>query len=530
MLPCGQVHLRTGRDLMSGILCAPETVPSRRAMCGPLLLTGIFVLVTLVAMLVGPVEAFATAGDIYASGTYYRTTTYSGHSTMRGFGPALDLNVCTSSGSWVNDHRWPLHAPEDGSVSIYAYDNDGTGWGNSIIWTSSSGSEKLHIAHLDAFGRTGTVRAGDLIGYVGTTGYSSGDHVHISRQLKGSGVAVALSGRTLSAGVVYKSTGPVVSAPPNPTTPIISIAGSDRYSTAVDVSRAAFDSADSVIIATGANWSDALGGAALASAMQGPILLTGPDALPDVVLKEIRRLGASKAVILGGTDSVANTVQETLENELGEQNVSRIGGSDRYQTAEMIAEEAVSLLGGLYDGTCFVATGANFPDALAASPLSASQGWPLFLVPSSGLPSETESAMSRCGVDTAVVLGDTGVVPLAVETRLNVLFGDSNVNRLAGSNRYDTAVQIAEYGCRFTDLSWGGVALATGENFPDALAGGVLQGRSGGVLLLTPKTYLHSATRACLELHVNSITSLKYLGGTGAISTDVRTAISRVLK
>ena len=61
-------------------------------------------------------------------------------------------------------------------------------------------SERLFMAHLDQFGVTGSVAAGDPIGYVGTTGYSTGDHVHFERSVNGAYSAPALSGIILAAG------------------------------------------------------------------------------------------------------------------------------------------------------------------------------------------------------------------------------------------------------------------------------------------------------------------------------------------
>ncbi|MHB8706446.1 MAG: OmpL47-type beta-barrel domain-containing protein, partial [Coriobacteriia bacterium] len=56
------------------------------------------------------------------------------------------------------------------------------------------------------------------------------------------------------------------------------IAGNNRIDTAILASQEAFPAgATTVVIATGFNWPDALGGAALAGALDGPILLTDPS-------------------------------------------------------------------------------------------------------------------------------------------------------------------------------------------------------------------------------------------------------------
>jgi putative cell wall-binding protein/5-hydroxyisourate hydrolase-like protein (transthyretin family) len=306
----------------------------------------------------------------------------------------------------------------------------------------------------------------------------------------------------------------------------VPIAGDDRYKTAVAISKAAFDSADWVVIATGANWPDALGGSALAGALDGPILLTETNALPTVVRDEVVRLGADKAIILGGTSAVSTTVENALKTLLGAGDVERLGGIDRYRTADMIAVRAIAELGGAYDGTASVATGANYPDALAAAPLSAGLHWPLFLTPTTGLDAGTKAAMAD--VDEVLILGGTAVVPQAIEDSLELTYGDADVTRLAGADRYATAVVVATHGVA-NGLGWNRLAITTGEKFPDALAGGVLQGRDGSVMLLTPSTSLPASVRTVLQNNRSLIAEVRYLGGTTAVTQSVRDAVAAIL-
>lgn len=303
----------------------------------------------------------------------------------------------------------------------------------------------------------------------------------------------------------------------------VSISGANRYDTAVKVSQQAFSSAPTVVIATGENWPDALGGAALASAEGGPILLTGPTSLPSSVLYEIRRLGASKAIILGGPGAVGWGVQSALSAELGASSVTRLGGSSRVQTAELIARATVARLGTGYDGGVFVATAENFPDALAASPLASAKGWPILLAPSSGLASSTRSTIGSIGATKAIILGGTKVVTSATQSAVaGAVGGSGNVTRLSGSNRYSTGVAVANYGVNSAGLTYDKVAIATGENFPDALAGGVLQGRAGSVMLLTTGSSLDSAVSSVLGARAGTISTVRFLGGTSALGVGAR--------
>ncbi len=310
------------------------------------------------------------------------------------------------------------------------------------------------------------------------------------------------------------------------------ISGRDRIATAIEVSKSAFPdgTADSVVIATGYNWPDALGGASLAGALDCPILLTKTTELPQTVIDEIDRLGASEAIILGGGTAVDAKVEAALKAELGKANVERIGGADRYATARLIAARTVDELGTGYDGTAFLATGANFPDALGASPLAAGKGWPIYLVnPRVGADTVLVKAMKADGVDDAVILGGTAAIAKAVETDIKAKVPCA-ATRLSGLNRYETAVAVASYGVAHAGLAWDKLAITTGQNFPDALAGGVLQGKNGSVMLLTHTASLDASVQSVLKTNKAAIKTVHFLGGPAAVSDAVVKAVVKILE
>ena len=312
--------------------------------------------------------------------------------------------------------------------------------------------------------------------------------------------------------------------------------GVNRYATAIAISKATFPSGithtvegrKTVVVATGANWPDALGGASLAGAYGGPILLTAPSALPSSVASEVVRLGATRVAVLGSDKAVSESVRAALDALPGVE-TTRIAGADRYATARAVAAETVRVLrlSGTYDGTAFVATGANFPDALAASPLAAANGWPIYLARPTGIDDATLGAMESAGVTDLLVLGSDSAVSKAVYSRLDA---DFDVARLEGANRYATARRIAEYGVASAGLSWRSVAIATGQNFPDALSGGVLQSRDGGVLLLTPSNVIAPECQAVLTANKAAIREVRYLGSDLALSAAVRRSVEAALR
>ena len=329
-------------------------------------------------------------------------------------------------------------------------------------------------------------------------------------------------------GLAYDEDGDATQAwPPTPTR-VERVAGADRYETAVAVSQVAPPEAvDAVVIATGANWPDALGGSALAGAVDGPLLLTRPAALPEVVADEIARLGPDTAYVVGGPAAVSAEVQAELEALIAD--VTRLEGADRYGTADAIAAEVIALFGAEYSGWAFVATGRNFPDALAASPVasrSGSGGMPILLTPPDGMPELPDE------VAGAAILGGPAAVTPATEQQLEDALGADNVTRTGGADRYETAALLAEEGRGLLPAGrqWDGVGVATGEDFPDALAGGVLLGRMGTVMLLTRTASLPEPAQQVLARHAGAINTVHIFGGPSAVSEDVRESVHYALE
>jgi putative cell wall-binding protein len=153
------------------------------------------------------------------------------------------------------------------------------------------------------------------------------------------------------------------------------LSGPGRYETAAAISTEGWTTSQYVVIATGENFPDALAGAPLAHAYGAPLLLVPSGSIPASVSAEITRLGATKAIILGGTGSVGTGVEYALRTRFGgEVNVRRISGAGRYETAAKIALEVrdrYQSLGLPLGERIVVATGASFPDAMAAASFAA---------------------------------------------------------------------------------------------------------------------------------------------------------------
>lgn len=253
------------------------------------------------------------------------------------------------------------------------------------------------------------------------------------------------------------------------------ISGADRYATSAAISRSGYpNGASRVFIATGEGFADALSAGAAAARLRAPLLLTQRGALPTTVRDELSRLQPAEIVVVGGPPAVSESVQRLLA-EIAP--VRRIGGADRYETSAAIAQ-AYFPAGAT--SNAFIATGRNFPDALAAGPVATLSGAPVLLVDGSAriAPAATLDVMRRLGVTKVTVLGGT---PAVSEALAESLRASRTVERIGGADRYETAALVN----RAFSATPSRMYLASGELFPDALAASAVAGMQRVPLYLT---------------------------------------------
>lgn len=296
--------------------------------------------------------------------------------------------------------------------------------------------------------------------------------------------ALALSMILLATGLVVT---PAAAAGPMERTAVSAIelpdgisrlGGDNRYLTAVRISQQYPSGVPAVFVATGTTFPDALSAAAAAARAQAPLLLTSPGAISVDVLAEIRRLAPEKIYAIGGESAVSRAVFDTLESVAP---TSRIAGSGRYETSAEVVKHFFPS-----SSHAFIATGRNFPDALAATSAAGSLAAPVLLVDgrSPSVPSSTIALLQSLGVNTVHISGGPAVVSAGIASQLS----DSgfSVERHGGATRYETAATLNE--AFFSPGATSTVFLATGTNFPDALAGAALAGMMGAPMFLTEVT------------------------------------------
>jgi putative cell wall-binding protein len=295
------------------------------------------------------------------------------------------------------------------------------------------------------------------------------------------------------------------------------LAGVRAVDTAIELSKAGWISADTVVLATTANYPDALAGAPLAKKYNAPLLLNPPGELDAAVIKELRRLGAQKAFILGGTAVISESIFEALADL--KLNPERIAGTTAAETAAEIAKK----LGAKQ--TVMLASTLNFPDALAASAPAAALEIPILLTGRDVLPAATLEVLKDFQVTKTIIVGGSAVIAPAFDDAQKGPLAPYGPLRLSGLTKYDTALKIVNYFAQDP----GQVYIATGVNFPDGLAGGALAAKTASPLILIDTFEITPGVLNWLKSIKGKKPQIYILGGTGAISEANKLLIEKTI-
>lgn len=292
------------------------------------------------------------------------------------------------------------------------------------------------------------------------------------------------------------------------------IVGQTRYDTAVSVSKLSAPGVPVVYLASGQSFPDALASAPAAAMQNGPLLLTTTQELPAAVAAELDRLNPERIVVVGGTSAISDAVLAAATPYAGAKGIARVAGSDRFATSRAIAADAWA---GKESPTVYIATGTSFPDALSAASVAGTKDAPVLIVDgrSTTVDQATLDAVTRLKPTRVVLAGGTDVLNGALDAALAKIPGVTSVDRLEGETRYETnaSLIVDAFGPSPS------VFVASGENYPDALAGAARAGQEGVPLYLVPGQCLPTTTANTMK--AGGVTSLKVVGGVTAVSQSM---------
>jgi putative cell wall-binding protein len=221
------------------------------------------------------------------------------------------------------------------------------------------------------------------------------------------------------------------------------IAGSDRYATAAAI--AAYQAVlqpigtttvggsplRTAIVATGANFPDALSAGGIAFAGKHPILLTTATVLPAATTTALTSLSIQRVILVGGEAAITPAVATAIGALNGGTVVNRVSGADRGATAKALADLAIGTpasggfgfyasastaacrtvagVAGPGPNIALIIDGDNFADAMAAAPHAGLCRAPMLIGGSASTTSFASANSAVVGIVRAI--GGTTAVP-----------------------------------------------------------------------------------------------------------------------
>lgn len=287
--------------------------------------------------------------------------------------------------------------------------------------------------------------------------------------------------------------------------------GKDRIETSIKISQEGWQgSSDTVVIAQGYDYADALCAAPLAKKFNAPILLSEKNGLRDDVVNEIRRLKATKIFIIGGTGALSQNIEKQLK-DININSVERICGQDRYETSIKVAKFL-----GTFD-SIVISTGNGYADSLSIAPIAAQKCMPIILTNKDKLTEDAINFIKASNVKNTYIIGGTGVISNDVEKSV------PNAKRINGNDRYETNYEVINY---FKDeLKFDNIYVARGDGpngneFADALSGSALASKTSSPMVLVQNN-VNSQTVQLLKSQMAKNINVIALGGDSAVKDEV---------
>lgn len=282
------------------------------------------------------------------------------------------------------------------------------------------------------------------------------------------------------------------------------IAGDSRIETAIALSQA-YQHAKTAVLVNGWTTPDALVASVYADLVDAPILLTHDDTLPEATANELNRLGVQDIVIIGGSESVKDSIVLSLmERGLS---TKRIAGSNRFETSIEVAK-VIKATNGVRE--FYLADGTNFPDALAVSNLALQNHTPIVLTQPNAIP---ENVLDLIGQTPVTIIGGTASISEEVANQI------PNVKqRIAGENRYETSLLIAQKAYKGQNNLY----IANGEVAIDALTTGALLKEKDALLLLVHPDRVVPEQKAWVDK--KEFDNIHFVGGDETISPKLKDA------
>ena len=307
------------------------------------------------------------------------------------------------------------------------------------------------------------------------------------------------------------------------------LAGKNRYATSIVVSKNFFKTKNqTAVLASGTDFRSALYASYMASSLKIPYLINPSSSLRADVTSELRRLGVSKLYIVGNTSNISNRVENDIKNL--KIDVQRLSESSQTDINTLVDQKIYNKYfpnqprGDIDSG--IVINDKIFPDLLSSVP---------FVAETARTQGTYLGAYYKLPMTSGYkfILGGTGTVPAGYKTLDGDIDGINAHNddeesseeynyytgRIAGTDRFETAVEIAKAYKPVLRKNINTVILVNGKDYPDALSSGIAGTYSNAAVLLTNPTGLHESTKKFIQ--ENNISKVIVVGGESSVSNGV---------
>jgi putative cell wall-binding protein len=197
------------------------------------------------------------------------------------------------------------------------------------------------------------------------------------------------------------------------------------------------------------------------------------------------------------------------------EDVVRLAGIDRYETAAKIAQQGWSTA---EYAVLSAGMDENLVDALTAAPVAKAKIAPILLTEGTSLNANAEKELVRLGVKTVYVTSGTGVIQQPVLDKLTSM--GIAIKPLGGSDRFETALNIAKELPKFSEL-----VVTTAWTNADALSVASIAAAKGVPILLSDVQSMPSSVSDYVNSVKAQVSKTYVLGGTGVVSEAVKAAL-----
>ena len=306
--------------------------------------------------------------------------------------------------------------------------------------------------------------------------------------------------------------------------PITELTGSDRYETAVKISKEGWkNGSDKVVIINGDVSIDGIISTPLATTYNAPILLVEKNNVPNSVKSELKRLNPKDIIIIGDENAISKTTANQIKSTVNASQ-TRLKGSNRYETSLLIAKE----IDKNHDVEKVYITNANGGevDALTIAAKAGQDKQPIILTDKNSITDNTYKWLKSEDLQNAYFIGGPQMISTNVINKVNDITKDNVTNnRVYGADRHETNANVIKK--FYTDDELEAVLVAKSDVLVDALAAGPLAANLKSPILITPKTYVSAYHKDNLE--AKSANKVYKIGGglTSKVMSSIASSLSK---